>query len=238
MRSGMYDTARKAALLLAGSNDPAVKAHFASRQARLEMLGRPAPSITAQDLDGEVVNLAVLQGKVVLVNFWATWAPPSVADLPRLNALAEEYGDKGFAVIGVNFDGARPGLKPDDADKIRSALREFLVTNNIAWPKLINESPAIAKAYGVSEIPAQFLVDREGKIVHIELTGQGMKRAIEEALGVAQPTDPPAAPKQAAGPSARGPRDGPSPHAPGAAGRSLAPSTIPAEIVARPRRSQ
>src|SRR6202011_3448799 len=77
IRAGRYDIARKAAQLAVGNARlPAVKEHFASRLARLDRLGKPAPAIDAIDVDGARVRLADLRGKVVLVDFWATWCPP------------------------------------------------------------------------------------------------------------------------------------------------------------------
>ncbi|HEX8199575.1 MAG TPA: TlpA disulfide reductase family protein, partial [Isosphaeraceae bacterium] len=124
MRAGRYDTARQVGALLAGSTDPTVRQHFTSRMARLEMLGKPAPPLAASDIDGRRIDLATLRGKVVLINFWVTWAPPSVAEIPHLNTLASQYGPRGFEVVGVNLDAAQQGADPA---RVQAGVRQFLV---------------------------------------------------------------------------------------------------------------
>ena len=88
IQGGRYDIARKVCqLAVANRSDPAIKAHFEKRQARLDMIGKPAPAIEGKDVDGKPVRLDDLKGKVVLVDFWATWCPPCVASFPTLRQL-------------------------------------------------------------------------------------------------------------------------------------------------------
>ena len=77
-----------------------VKSHFGARMARLNLVGKLAPPIAGPDVDGRPVSLADYKGKVVLVDFWATWCPPCVASIPALNTLAQKYHDQGFVIVG------------------------------------------------------------------------------------------------------------------------------------------
>ena len=196
IQGGRYDIARKVCqLAIANRSDPAIKAHFEKRQARVDMIGKPAPKIEGKDVDGKPVRLADLKGKVVLVDFWATWCPPCVASFPTLRQLARQHKDQGFAILGVNLDdlarpeSGRPGAgaqaEPGTAD-----IRWFLVAQRAGWTNIVGTgADAAAKAYGVEEIPASFLIDREGKIIHVELRDQALARTLARLLG--EPTSKP-----------------------------------------------
>ena len=95
IQGGRYDIARKVCRLAAANRaDPAIKAYFERREARLDLIGKPAPQIEGKDVDGKPVRLSDLKGKVVLVDFWATWCPPCVASFPTLRQLSREYKDR------------------------------------------------------------------------------------------------------------------------------------------------
>lgn len=163
--------------------DPAVKAHFDARLRRIQMLGKPAPAISASDIDGNPVSLAEAKGKVVLVDFWATWAPPCVAQIPKYNALQSKYGEKGFQVIGVNVDNAVQNIK--DKGAVAQHVREFLLAMQTEWPSVMNGTGKtdFAKSYGVTDVPSNFLIDRDGKIIQVELNDLDLEKAIERAIG-------------------------------------------------------
>ncbi|MEO6809679.1 MAG: TlpA disulfide reductase family protein [Isosphaeraceae bacterium] len=189
--SGRYDSARKAAsMFLEGNADPDVKTHFESRRARLDMLGKAAPPIATTDVDGEPIRLADLKGKVVLIDFWATWCSPCVSNTPELNSLYDQYHARGFEIIGVNVDGAREGN--DDPASVRSTVRRFLIDFNVPWVTILNGDgdQDFTKPYGVSEIPAHFLVGRDGTIIQVEQTGESLDKCIKDALGPEQKADP------------------------------------------------
>ena len=149
---------------------------------RLKLLGKQAPTISGVDVDGKAVSLAGLKGKVVLINFWATWCPPCVAEIPGLNALAEKFHDRGFEVIGINVDAMHEDVK--DTKNALTAVRRFLVSQNIAWTNLLNRTGAddLTKAYGVEDIPANFLIGRDGKVTALELSGDGLERSVSQVL--------------------------------------------------------
>ena len=148
--------------------------------ARLNLLGKPAPAIVATDVDGKPVSLAELKGRIVLVDFWATWCPPCVASIPALSELARKYHDRGFVILGVNVDAMH-----EDVQEMKKALptvRRFLVRHRVTWTDLLNGQGTadVAAAYGVEEIPANFLIGRDGKVVAVEQSGDALERAVVE----------------------------------------------------------
>jgi peroxiredoxin len=187
VRGGRYDIARQVCSLLSESGHPdeAVKNYFAHRLARFEMVGKPAPEFEGKDVDGRPVRLADHKGKVVLVDFWASWAPPCVADCPQLRELYHTYRDQGFAVIGVNLDSMGQDLsgKKTDSKEVLSTVRWFLLHHRAAWPNIVGESAeATAKAYKVAEVPETFLIGRDGSIVEVEQQGPALTKSIEASL--------------------------------------------------------
>jgi thiol-disulfide isomerase/thioredoxin len=191
-QGGRYDIAKKVCdLAVAEHPDPAVKAYFQRRRARIELIGKPAPQIQGTDLDGKPVRLSDLKGKVVLVDFWATWCPPSVSAFPLLHQLAAEHKGKGLVVLGVNLDqlaGAETPSKEANPDTSSKDLRWFLITQHAGWPNLAGPgAEAAAKAYGVEEIPARFVIGRDGTIQQLEQRDLALARSIEQALARHEP---------------------------------------------------
>jgi cytochrome c biogenesis protein CcmG, thiol:disulfide interchange protein DsbE len=113
-----------------------------------------APEFSLQGLDGEAVSLQSLRGKVVLVNFWATWCPPCKAEMPDLDALQREYGeDKDFVVLGVNVE--------EDAEAVKS----FAEQHRLSFPIVLDRDGSVTtKQFGVRPLPTTFIIDREGFI--------------------------------------------------------------------------
>jgi len=185
IRACRYDAARKLCEVACDEEGAtaAMKDHFESRMARLTLLGKPAAPIAGVDIDGKDVSLANLKGKVVLVEFWATWCPPCVASIPHLASLGEKYRDRGFEILGINVDTAHEDVK--DAKTALPVVRRFLATHDVSWTNLLNDEKQnnYAEAYGVAEIPANFLIGRDGKIVGVELSGNELDRAVDKALG-------------------------------------------------------
>jgi thiol-disulfide isomerase/thioredoxin len=187
VRGGRYDIARQVCSLLSASGhpDPVVKSYFSHRLSRFAMVGKPAPDFDGIDADGKHVRLADYKGKVVLIDFWASWAPPCVAAFPHLRDLYHAYRDQGFVVIGVNLDSLGQDLsgKRSDSKEVLSTVRWFLLHHRAAWPDILGETAeAAAKAYAVSDVPASFLVGRDGIITQVELGGEELSKAIETSL--------------------------------------------------------
>jgi peroxiredoxin len=187
VRGGRFDIARQVCRLVCegGHPDVVVKDYFANRLARFDMIGKPAPLFEGTDVDGKPVKLADYKGKVVLIDFWASWAPPCVAAFPHYRELYHTNRGQGFAVIGVNLDSLgqdMTGKKPDSKEAL-STVRWFLLHHRASWPNLIGETAeATAKAYNVVEVPETFLVGRDGTIVQMEQQGEALAKAIEASL--------------------------------------------------------
>ena len=113
-------------------------------------------------LDGKETDLAKMKGKVVLIDFWATWCGPCIAELPNVLKAYEEYNDKGFEIIGISLDNAK------DEDK----LRTFVKDKKMTWPHAFDGQGwrnSLAKKFGISSIPATFLIGKDGKVVSTNL---------------------------------------------------------------------
>jgi peroxiredoxin len=116
---------------------------------------RPAPRFALSDLAGRPVSSESLLGRVVLLDFWATWCAPCRKAIPELQALHDRHADRGFTVVGISIDEGGP-------DKVRKFLRSRKVTYAVAVDS--SEDPAW-QAFGVRAVPAAFLLDRRGRIV-------------------------------------------------------------------------
>ncbi|MFH2202726.1 MAG: TlpA disulfide reductase family protein [Elusimicrobiota bacterium] len=141
-----------AALLLYKSCD-AVDGFLMRRRYNSELPA--APDFRARDLRGAEVSLASLHGKVVILDFWASWCAPCVKLIPDLKKLHAEHADRGLVILGIN------------TDKTRADLAAALAKYGIAWPQIWDRSgkhSAISKLYGVNEIPTTIILDRRGRI--------------------------------------------------------------------------
>lgn len=124
----------------------------------------------AKDTQGNAQNLAKYRGKVLLLDFWATWCPPCVAEMPNLQAAYNKYRAQGFEIVGVSLD------------RDRAALQSFVESRKIAWPQIFDDKGAISKTYGVQAIPFALLIGRDGKIAAVNLRGDDLETAVKSAL--------------------------------------------------------
>jgi thiol-disulfide isomerase/thioredoxin len=112
-----------------------------------------APVFAVRDLDGREVSSASLRGKVVIVNFWATWCPPCRAEIPDLVALQEKYRDH-LQVIGVSQDEAPPDV-----------VRKFAADHRMNYP-IVMSTPELEKMFpGISALPTSFIIDKQSRVV-------------------------------------------------------------------------
>jgi len=118
--------------------------------------GDPAPAFTLTTAAGETIALDKLKGRVVYVDFWASWCGPCRRSFPWMNEMQQKYGPAGFTVVGVNVDKRRP-----DADR-------FLQQTPATFTIVYDPEGKAPGAYGVKGMPSSYLVDASGKIVAVE----------------------------------------------------------------------
>jgi thiol-disulfide isomerase/thioredoxin len=117
---------------------------------------RPAPELAVSDLSGKPLTWSAMKGRVVLVDFWATWCTPCRKSMPELQALHDKYADRGFSVVGVSIDDGKTAGK----------VKKFVASKKITYPIAIDSEKAGAwERFRVKAVPAAFLVDQEGRIV-------------------------------------------------------------------------
>ena len=136
---------------------------------------KPLPKeveITFKSTDGRKVDLAKLKGKVVLVDFWATWCGPCIAELPNVKKTYAKYHEKGFEIVGISLDQSK--------DK----LTDFVKENEMPWPQHFDGlgwKNEFAVMYGIQGIPAMWLVDKEGNLVDMKARS-GLDAKVEKLL--------------------------------------------------------
>ncbi|MBI2945845.1 MAG: TlpA family protein disulfide reductase [Candidatus Wallbacteria bacterium] len=134
-----------------------------------DLLGKPAPDFSGQDMDGKPLTLKSLAGRVVVLDFWATWCPPCVRAIPRVQDLARRFEKKAVTVIGVNqdHDGAEP------------KIRRFLKEKGIRFRQKLDPQGEIGTRYGVTAIPCTVVIDPRGLVHHVQT---GFSEESEEEL--------------------------------------------------------
>jgi cytochrome c biogenesis protein CcmG/thiol:disulfide interchange protein DsbE len=115
--------------------------------------GQLAPDFTRIDLSGSTLGLRRYRGKIVLLNFWATWCAPCLAEIPRFSLWQQTYGASGLQVLGVSMD--------DESAQVKRALRKY----GIVYPVVMGDAPLGELYGGVLGLPQSYLIDASGRIV-------------------------------------------------------------------------
>lgn len=169
------------------------EANLAGMLRRFTLLGKQL-KVTGELLSGGEVDWESYRGKVVLVDFWATWCGPCRAEVPNILKMYKAYHDKGFEVLGVSLD-----------DKAEAA-KKYKADMKLPWDSLFpaNEDERswnnpLARYYGITGIPTAFLLDQQGNVVHMDARGPMLREQLQKLLG--EPADeadePAAAPRKA-----------------------------------------
>ena len=135
-------------LVACGSNAPASPA-----------LGQPAPDITLPTLAGPTVRLADLKGRVVIVNFWATWCPPCENETPRLVGWYAQHRADGLEVLGVDK------LVQDSRD----AVAEFVAKYNVPYAVPVDQTGDVSRQWQALQLPRSYVIDRQGVVRYVRL---------------------------------------------------------------------
>jgi peroxiredoxin len=138
-------------------------------------VGDMAPPFTIPDTEGKMVSLSDFKGKYVLVDFWATWCGPCVAEIPNLIKAHNEYKSKNFDIISISLD--RPDSRERWLNKIRETKMDWPQVSELKWWK-----GRSALLYNINSVPANFLVDPQGKIIAVNLRGQMLEKKLAEIL--------------------------------------------------------
>ncbi|MFV0414930.1 MAG: TlpA family protein disulfide reductase [Chthoniobacterales bacterium] len=136
-------------------------------------VGVAFPDFEVKDTTGKDLSVSAYAGKVVLIDFWATWCPPCVAEMPNVVKAYNAYHEKGFDIIGISLD------------ENKDALDAFVKEHKMTWPQYFDGlgwDNKLGKKYAVTGIPMTYLIGRDGKIVAKNLRGPELEEAIKKAL--------------------------------------------------------
>ena len=123
---------------------------------------KPAPALKLRDLDGATRDLAQLKGRVVLINFWATWCPPCRREMPSMERLSHTFKGEAFSVLAVNVG--------EDADSIDAFTGQL--DTKLTFPILLDSTSRTLQAWKVAGLPTTFLIDKKGRVVASAIGGR------------------------------------------------------------------
>lgn len=168
---GARKTYDRMAALVPGAQQ--IEQFVAQKKASLEMIGEEPKAFDVKDAAGQPLSLAKYKGKVVLLDFWATWCGPCRAELPNVIATYKKYHDKGFEIVGVSLD------------EDEQAFKDFIKSKGMTWSQFFDGKGwknEVSVLYGVQSIPQTYLIDTSGKIYRIGLRGDALGRTVNALL--------------------------------------------------------
>ncbi len=128
---------------------------FLSISVSAKELSGKAPDFSTKTLTGETVKLSDYKGKVVMINFWASWCAPCRQEMPLLEEISKEMEKAGFVLLGLNID-----------EEVSDA-KDFLKTSPVTFPILLDPEGKVAELYQVQTMPSSFFIDRKGNLSHL-----------------------------------------------------------------------
>jgi hypothetical protein len=165
------DRARAIFTDLTKDDDPELSGAAKAALELMAMRDKPV-DLTFTAADGSPFDLTGLRGKVVLLDFWATWCPPCVEEVPELVATYEKFRGQGFEIVGISLD------------ENKAAFDKFTAENKMTWPQFFDGKGwenELAKRFGIQTVPTMWLLDREGKLVDASPRGR-LEEAVSAAL--------------------------------------------------------
>lgn len=160
---------------------------FGALSTPAQAAGEKAPEIKLRDINNKEVKLSDYQGKVVLVNFWATWCGPCKVEMPHLDEMDKEFEARGFEVLSISTDDARAA----------SMVKPFIKKNDYQFTVLLDKTTEVVSKYNPAKtLPYTAIIDREGNIAHVHMgynpgDEEKMRQEVEALLGPADIPDGP-----------------------------------------------
>lgn len=169
----LYETIRNN--LIKQYPDNSFVKHIDERLSQNIGIGSIAPEISMSNPDGKTCKLSELRGKIVLIDFWASWCAPCRAENPNVVRLYKKYNEKGFDVFSISLD------------KSKEQWINAITKDGLIWPNHVSElkgwTSSAGKRYGVNSIPHTLLVDQEGRIIAKNLRGKDLENKLKEIFG-------------------------------------------------------
>ncbi|MBK8100365.1 MAG: TlpA family protein disulfide reductase [Planctomycetes bacterium] len=151
-----------------------LKEHLEGIAKNYQLIGSEPTAITQDDHTGTAIDLSAYKGKVLLIDFWATWCGPCMGELPNVIAAYDKFHGQGFEVLGVSLDEDKSAFEKCIAEKKMSWRHHF---DGKGWQ---NE---VAQLYGVQSIPATYLIGPDGKVAAVGVRGERLGKEIARLLG-------------------------------------------------------